>query len=130
MQAALMRIGRGLDFKVVQLSAALSFHRSRAAPHDPGPSPGRFDGRFTPTRSLGAQVLEGRDEVYGDLPRRGRTRGPPLRPGRPNFTSSASRRPDSNHPSATAGRPMVGAMNDWTTAPDIYAAAQLRNPQS
>lgn len=65
MDAALVRTGRGRQLQTVTLSAALPFHRSRAAPHGPGKSPGRFEGRFTPTKALAAQVLEGRDEVYG-----------------------------------------------------------------
>jgi len=65
MDAALTRTGRGPELTGVQLSAALPFHKSRAAPHGPGKSPGRFEGRFHPTSALTAQVLAGRDEVYG-----------------------------------------------------------------
>lgn len=65
LDAALVRTGRGAGLKAVALSAALPFHRSRTAPHGPGKAPGRFEGRFTPTRALATQVLEGRDEVYG-----------------------------------------------------------------
>ena len=65
MDAALIRTGRGPELTEVRLSAALPFHKSRAAPHGPGKAPGRFEGRFRPTRALAAQVLAGRDEVYG-----------------------------------------------------------------
>jgi hypothetical protein len=65
MDAALIRTGRGPQLQDVRLTAALPFHRSRSAPHGPGKAPGRFEGRFHPTSALAAQVLEGRDEVYG-----------------------------------------------------------------
>jgi hypothetical protein len=63
--AALTRTGRGPALQDVRLAAALRFHRSTTAPHGSGDTPGRFEGRFHPTRALAAQVLEGRDEVYG-----------------------------------------------------------------
>ena len=65
MEAALIRTGRGPQLSDVRLSAALPFHKSSAAPHGPGRSPGRFEGRFKPANALAAQLLEGRDEVYG-----------------------------------------------------------------
>ena len=65
MEASLTRTGRGPQLEDVRLSAALPFHKSRTAPHGPGRSPGKFEGRFAPTSALAAQVLEGRDEVYG-----------------------------------------------------------------
>ncbi len=65
MAASLIRTGRGAQLSDVRLKAALPFHRSTTAPHGPGASPGRLEGRFTPTRALVTQVNEGRDEVYG-----------------------------------------------------------------
>ncbi|HEV2531013.1 hypothetical protein, partial [Phenylobacterium sp.] len=64
-EAALIRTGRGPGLESVRLAAALPMHRGRAAPHGPGPVAGRLEGLFTPTHTLTAQVLEGRDEVYG-----------------------------------------------------------------
>jgi hypothetical protein len=75
MDAALIRTGRGAQLSDVRLAAALPFHRSRTAPHGPGHTPGRFQGRFTPTSVLAAQVLEGRDEVYGTFHAEGRIGG-------------------------------------------------------
>ncbi len=63
--AALTRTGRGPQLETVRLSAALPFHKSRNAPHGAGRSPGRFEGRFQPSRALAAPLMEGRDEVYG-----------------------------------------------------------------
>lgn len=63
--ALLSRDGRGPGLTEVRLAAALPFHHSRSAPQGPGSAPGRFDGVFRPTHALGAQVLEGRNEVYG-----------------------------------------------------------------
>lgn len=65
LQAELARTGRGAQLSDVRLSADLMFHRSRAAPHGPGRVPGRFTAQFFPVSPLSAQVLEGRDEVYG-----------------------------------------------------------------
>ncbi|MBU1378600.1 MAG: hypothetical protein KKE02_02370 [Alphaproteobacteria bacterium] len=65
LDAALSRVGKGRDLADVRISAALPFHKSRSAPHGPGAAPGKFTGQFFPVSPLGAQVLEGRDEVYG-----------------------------------------------------------------
>jgi len=67
MIASLVRTGGGESLTSVRIEAALPFHRSRAAPHGPGRSAGRFSGVFTPTRRLAATVNAGRDEVYGLL---------------------------------------------------------------
>lgn len=63
--ARLARTGRGPQLSDVRLEADLRFHESREAPLGPGRVPGRLEGRFTPTHALAAQVLPGRDEVYG-----------------------------------------------------------------
>lgn len=64
-KAQLSRAGRGDALSDVRLSADLRFHRSRSAPHGPGAVRGRFEARFYPVEALAAQVLDGRDEVYG-----------------------------------------------------------------
>ena len=63
--AELIRIRRTPGRPDVRISGDLRAHESRSAPHGPGAVPIRFSGRFTPLSPLGAQVLEGRDEVYG-----------------------------------------------------------------
>lgn len=63
--ARLARTGRGPQLSDVRLEADLPFHESRRAPLGPGRVRGRLEGRFTPTHALTAQVLPGRDEVYG-----------------------------------------------------------------
>ena len=98
MDAALTRTGRGPELTGVRLSAALPFHKSRAAPHGPGKSPGRFEGRFHPTSALTAQVLAGRDEVYGTFHAEGTIGGHRfVHDARPSSTSSA-RRPPASRP--------------------------------
>jgi hypothetical protein len=67
LKARLAREGRGPGLSNVRLSADLGFHKSRTAPLGDGPVRGRIEGRFTAERALVAQVLEGRDEVYGRL---------------------------------------------------------------
>jgi hypothetical protein len=78
MDARLARDGRGADLKAVRVAAALPFHRGVKAPHGPGDTPGRFEGLFHPTRALAAQVLEGRDEVYGTFRAHGVIGGRPF----------------------------------------------------
>lgn len=64
--AELVRVRRGGGaMPAVRLSAELMFHESRAAPHGPGKVPGRITCQFLGVSPLGAQVLEGREEVYG-----------------------------------------------------------------
>jgi len=64
-QAELVRERRPGGLPAVRIAADLKFHESRSAPHGPGAVPGRFKGQFLPVSPLGAQVLEGREEVYG-----------------------------------------------------------------
>lgn len=213
--AELVRVRREGQLPAVRLTAELKFHESRAAPHGPGDIPGRFDGQFLAVSPLGAQVLEGREEIYGwcraeveiggrrfvheglakyheqrqeaarfDVPfcygflagdaMNGTTLLYPrgagggwqidgvetaikdmvLDPPGPERTVSwklIDRPPLSGRFSALvryeipiygqrwngsfvrgecAGRPIVGAVNDWVMQPDIYAAAKARNAQS
>lgn len=66
LKAELVRVRRGGGaLPAVRLSAELMFHESRTAPHGPGRIPGRISCQFLGVSPLGAQVLEGRDEVYG-----------------------------------------------------------------
>lgn len=64
-EAALRRDGSGAGLQGVRLDARLPMHEGRSAPHGPGPVKGRLSARFTPQHTLGAPVLQGRDEVYG-----------------------------------------------------------------
>lgn len=64
-EAELARVRRGDKPPAVRLSADLMFHRSRAAPNGPGAVRGRLNGQFFGVSALGAQVLQGRQEVYG-----------------------------------------------------------------
>jgi hypothetical protein len=63
--AELVRVRRGGKLPAVRLAADLTFHESRSAPHGAGDVPGKFSAQFLAVSPLGAQVLEGRDEVYG-----------------------------------------------------------------
>lgn len=63
--AELRRVTREAALPAVSLAADLKFHQSQSAPHGPGDTPGKLTASFQPVRRLGAQVLEGREEVYG-----------------------------------------------------------------
>jgi len=63
--AELVRVRRDGGLPAVRLAADLKFHESRAAPHGPGSVAGKLTGQFLAVSPLGAQVLEGREEVYG-----------------------------------------------------------------
>ena len=65
LKAELVRLRRGKLLPMVRFSADLMFHESRSAPHGAGKIPGRVDGQFLGVSPLGAQVLEGREEIYG-----------------------------------------------------------------
>lgn len=65
LKAELVRLRRGQLLPMVRLSAELMFHESRSAPHGAGRVPGRIDAQFLSVSALSAQVLEGREEVYG-----------------------------------------------------------------
>ncbi|MBL8554618.1 MAG: hypothetical protein JNL41_10100 [Phenylobacterium sp.] len=64
-EAELVRVRHGEEPPSVRLTADLMAHRSFAAPHGPGRVPIRVTGQFVGASSLAAQVLEGRQEVYG-----------------------------------------------------------------
>jgi hypothetical protein len=66
LKAELVRLRRGGRLlPIVRFSAELTFHESRTAPHGPGKVAGRINGQFLAVSPLGAQVLEGREEIYG-----------------------------------------------------------------
>jgi len=65
LKAELVRVRRGGQLPAVRMSADLMFHKSRAAPHGPGDLAGKFTAQFLAVSPLSAQVLEGREEVYG-----------------------------------------------------------------
>jgi hypothetical protein len=68
LSAQLVRVRRGDRLlPAVRISAELPFHESRSAPHGPGDVPIRISAQFLGVSALGAQVLEGREEVYGLL---------------------------------------------------------------
>lgn len=67
MDASLERDGQAAELSAVRIEASLPMHRSSTAPHGPGPVAARLSGVFTPGHTLAAGVLQGRDEVYGEL---------------------------------------------------------------
>ncbi|HEY0650359.1 hypothetical protein [Phenylobacterium sp.] len=66
LKTELVRLRRGGKLlPMVRFSGELMFHESRSAPHGAGKVPGRIHGQFLGVSPLGAQVLEGREEIYG-----------------------------------------------------------------
>lgn len=63
--AELVRVRREGRLPDIRFAADLGFHESRHAPHGPGATRGRITGVFRGSSALDAQVLEGREEVYG-----------------------------------------------------------------
>ncbi|MDZ4373020.1 MAG: hypothetical protein U1C74_16575 [Phenylobacterium sp.] len=64
-EAELVRVRRAGGLPTVRLAADLGFHDSVTAPHGAGPVRGSLEGRFLAVTPLAAQVLEGREEIYG-----------------------------------------------------------------